>query len=74
MLTTGSVIDMGKNITISIVDSVMFCFCILLLVILGIYIFIIFPHKAKTIKNQKLQINKLDNENKRLKKKIVITK
>ena len=67
------VMNIGKNITISIVDSVMFAFCILLLFLLGVYIFIIFPHKADTINDQKSQIKRLKNENKRLKEKLVIT-
>ena len=74
MITTSAVMDIVSTTSSKVVDSVVFGFCMFLLILLAAYIFIIFPHKADIINDQKSQIKKLERENKRLKKKVVVTK
>ena len=74
MITTSAVMDIVTNQNAKAVDSRMFVLCTLVLILLGIYIFIIFPHKSRTIANQKAQIERLEYKNKMLKEKLVTTK
>lgn len=60
------------NTLTNVVDSIMFCFCMFLLMLLGVYIFYIFPNKSKLINKQKEEIKELKKQNRKFKK-LVIT-
>ncbi len=73
IITTGAVRDVVTTQVSNIVDSIVFLFCLILLFLLGIYIFFISPKKSKTIRKQEQQIIILKRHNKLLKKLNVAT-